>query len=187
MCGTRSIGWNLAGPAMVLLGCAGADAAAIHRHGAGPSAVPQWSSPTAEPTPVMRQWSHYLIAGPKTWAHAEHPAWTESVRHAAMVSVHQDPGRTDLMANFLLWRQSLDPARFNHYHPGFVRALHRITMLRSRMLAPSQGPATSSPGGPSTCATISPQDATPPTVPEPGSLLLAAGLSAWCVRRMRRA
>ncbi len=35
------------------------------------------------------------------------------------------------MVNFLLWKQSLDPTRFAHYHPKLAPVLHKISLARS--------------------------------------------------------
>ena len=52
-------------------------------------------------------------------------------------------------SNFLLWKQSLDPTRFAHYHPKLAPALHKIELARSSPTLTQQAtaPTTTSTGG----------------------------------------
>lgn len=172
---------------------AGREAAAesIHRRVAQPEAVAFRGMPAAELS-TFREWSRYLLAGPRAWETVEHPPVSAAVRSAIRVSVRTAPGPTDPMVNFLLWKQNLDPTRFARYHPRLAPALHRIAMVR-------RAPAVAMPAGPpsiwgsvggstppdTTTPTTPPLQANlyPPAVPEPGMLLVAAGMSAWFVRR----
>jgi hypothetical protein len=192
--GARAFGLGLAGPAVLLLACLDVNAAAIHRHNSELSALHSAGIPASE-LPVFEEWSRYLLAGPTTWAKVEHPPWTQAVQKAVWQSIKTDPGPTDPMINFLLWKQAIDPPRFAHYHPTLAPALHRIAMTRSKALVPQEGPTTTSTGSvggtpttastPTTSPTTSPQNLVPPSVPEPSMLLLAAGMMAWFVRRVR--
>jgi hypothetical protein len=197
--GARAFGLWVGGPAVVLLACAGADAAAIHRHGANAAAIYQAGAAhhielTASDVTAFKEWSRYLLKGPTVWAEAEHPPVTAAVRAAIWQSVRTDPGGADPMVNFLLWKQSIDPTRFAHYHPKLAPALHKIALARSSPKLLSQvAPTTTSSGGPSTPTsglptqptTASPQNLNPPSAPEPSMLLIAAGMTAWAVRRAR--
>lgn len=148
--------------------------------------------PAAE-VPVFKAWSRYLLAGPTAWATVPHPLWDSTVRAAVWESIKTDPGPSDPMINFLLWKQSLDPTRFAYWHPKLAPALHKIAMARKvAALAPQTGPTTmgSGSGGgtstsPGTTPTTWPQNLTPPPVPEPGMLLVAATMTAWAFRRTR--
>jgi hypothetical protein len=167
--------------AAVLLACAGVDAAAIHRaatHGV------DW---TTSDGPDIRQWSKYLLGGPTVWAKVEHPPVSEAVRSAIWQSVRTDPGATDPMVDFLLWKQSLDPTRFAHYHPKLAPALHKIELARSSLTLVSQAmppPTTTGSSGTSPAPpTVAPQNLNPGSAPEPSTLLLAACMTAWAVRR----
>src|SRR5262249_23673616 len=106
----------------------------------------------------------------------------------------------DPMVNFLLWKQALDPPRFNHYHPTLAPVLHHIRKMRSLSSTPVShvGPTTAgsgsapgtgtstTPATPGTSPTTSQDNLIPPpAVPERGWLLLAAGMTAWFVRRFR--
>ena len=60
----------------------------------------------------------------RVWDQVAHPPVTAAVESAIWKSVRTDPGGTDRWSNFLLWKQSLDPTRFAHYHPKLgVRVL----------------------------------------------------------------
>jgi hypothetical protein len=175
----------MAGVAAVLLACTGADAAAIHRassHGV------DWTTSDVRDLPDFKEWSKYLLAGPTVWAKVEHPPVTDAIRSAIWQSVRTDPGGTDPMVDFLLWKQSLDPTRFAHYHPKLAPALHRIELARSSPTLVSQAtPPTTTTGstGPSpTPPTVAPQNLIPGAAPEPGTLLLAACMMAWAVRTL---
>jgi hypothetical protein len=174
-----------------LIACVGADAAAIRHHEsrAEAAAVAYAKIPASEVS-LFKEWSRYLLAGPETWATVEHPPWTEVVRAAAWRGIEKAPGPSDPMVDFLLWKQSIDPTRFAHYHPRLAPALHRIAMSReTTALVPPVGPSTSGSNGgtsspPTSPSTSEPQNMNPPPVPEPSMLLLAAGMTAWLARRM---
>ena len=57
------------------------------------------------------------MAGPSVWSHIVHPRVTAAVEHAIWKAIRTDPGESAPWVQFLLWKQSLDPARFAHYHP----------------------------------------------------------------------
>jgi hypothetical protein len=189
--GVREFGVAWIGTATVLLTCAGADAAAIRHHDAADHAVATAfpGIPAAEVS-VFREWSRYLRAGPEAWAKVEHPPWTAAVKAAAWAGIEKEPGPSDPMVNFLLWKQSIDPTRFAYYHHKLAPALHRIAMSRTTAATvPTVGPSTSGSiggaSGPPAITPISePQTLNPPPVPEPSMLLLAAGMTAWLARRM---
>jgi hypothetical protein len=172
---------------MVLLAGAGADAAAIHRAATHPIEM------TAADVATFRQWSKYLFEGPQVWTHQLHPPVSAEVRTAIWQSVRTDPGGTDPMVSYLLWKQSLDPTRFALYHPKLAPALRRISLARSSPTLPPLAPPTMTgstspsptPSTPSTVPTTSPQNLIPGATPEPSTLLLAACMTAWAVRTLR--
>jgi hypothetical protein len=173
----------MGGVAAVLLACAGADAAAIHR--AGTHGVELTASDVTD----FKAWSRYLLAGPTVWTKVEHPPVSEAVRSAIWQSVRTDPGGADPMVHYLLWKQSLDPTRFAHYHPKLAPVLHKIELARSSPTLVSQAtPPTTTTGstGTSTSPTVSPQNLVPNAAPEPSTLLLAACMTAWAFRRLYR-
>jgi hypothetical protein len=190
--GSRALGHGLSVAAALLVATVDADAAPIHRHGGEPTVAHSLGIPAAE-VPVFRSWSRYLLAGPSTWSRVAHPLWDSTVRAAVWQSIRTDPGPSDPMVNFLLWKQSLDPPRFAHWHPKLAPALHKIAMARKVAALAPQGPTTTAtgPGGgtptsPGTTPTSWPQDLGPPPVPEPSTLLIAAAMTAWAYRRARR-
>lgn len=198
--GARALGLCAAAPLVLWLACPEAEAAAIHRRGAEAGAETATAAAHIGGIPeadlaTFKEWSRYLLAGPSAWAEVDHPPVTEAVRSAIWTSVRTDPGGTDPMVDYLLWKQSIDPTRFAHYHPRLAPALHRIAMARtSPVVSPPQSPTTtvsasgggtSSPPAASTApGSLEPQNLLPPSVPEPGMVLLAAGMTAWFVRRM---
>jgi hypothetical protein len=171
-----------------MMASAGADAAAIHR------AAAHHVELTATDVADFKEWSKFLLRGPSVWAKAEHPPLSPAVWSAIWQSVRTDPGESDPMVNFLLLRQDLHPTRFAHYHPKLAPALHRIELARSSpKLIPQAPPTTTGSGGSSSAPTArrtnptsSPQNLVPSAAPEPSTLLLAAGLTAWAVRAMQR-
>jgi hypothetical protein len=200
--GLKGSGWFgfwLSGPAVALLVCAGADAAAIRHHSPDAAAVYSAAAAhhmelTASDVTVFKEWSKYLLKGPSLWAKAEHPPVTAAVWSAIWQSVRTDPGASDPMVNFLLWKQSIDPPRFAHYHPTLAPALHRIALARSspKLLSHvlttatnSCGPSTSPSNHPTHPTITSQHNLIPPSVPEPSMLLIAAGMTAWAVRAVR--
>ena len=182
--------------ATVALGLDGreASAEALRHRVAQPAAVAFRGMPEAEVL-TFRSWSRYLLAGPRAWSAVAHPAVTPAVRSAIWTSVRTDPGPADPMVNFLLWKQSLDPTRFARYHPHLAPALRRVALSRTRtpeVVTPSGPPSiwgttggsTAPPTTPTTPATPPSQgNLNPPPAPEPGMVLVAAGMTAWFVRR----
>ncbi len=75
---------------------------------------------------AFKQWSRYLEAGPNTWKEVLHPPVTPAVRSTIWEDVRTDPGGTEPMVAYLLWKQSLDPTRFAFYHPKLAPALDKI-------------------------------------------------------------
>jgi hypothetical protein len=138
------------------------------------------------------EWSKYLGGGPKVWADVVHPPVTPAMVSEVWRDIKTDPGGTDPMIEFLLWKQSIDPTRFAHYHPKLAPALHRISLARSsstttQAIAPTTGSGgTTSPSTPVVPPpTTEPQNLIPTPSPEPGTLLIAAGMAAWAVAKMR--
>ena len=78
-------------------------------------------------SPIYSSWSKYLMGGPSVWASVPHPPITAAIRAEIWKDIKTDPGGTDLMIQWLLWKQSVDPARFAFYHPHLAPALNKIT------------------------------------------------------------
>ena len=75
---------------------------------------------------VFRTWSRYLLRGPDGLGQVASPA-CDAGDPGGDLAEHQDRPRPDTnpMVDFLLWKQSLDPPRFAHYHPRLAPALHQ--------------------------------------------------------------
>jgi hypothetical protein len=136
-----------------------------------------------------RSWSEYLLGGPSVWDKVPHPPLTEAVKREIRRALKTDTDGTAPMTQFLLYRQSLNPARFDHYHRWLVGPLSRFNTPTTSTTTPTTTgaqvvttPSTTTPtteaqttGGPS-----------PQTVPEPETLLLAIGMVSWAVWWRRR-
>jgi hypothetical protein len=133
------------------------------------------NSPKLEASPIYSTWSQYLMGGPSVWATVPHPPVTPAIEAEIWQDIKTDPGGSDLMLQFLLWKQSLDPTRFAYYHPKLAPAL---TKIASTPTTGSQqvGNPPGSGGGPH------------PSVPEPSAWLLAlsiTGCGLWWRHRPR--
>jgi hypothetical protein len=142
-------------------------------------------------------WSEYLLGGPRVWDTVPHPPVTEAVKQEIRKALKTDPGGTSLMVQFLLNKQSLDPARFDHYHPNLVGPLARIaatipSTTTSTSTSTTTGaqeltsPSTTAPTTAPTEAQTTSGDPSPQIVPEPEALLLAIGMAGWAVWWRRR-
>jgi hypothetical protein len=142
---------------------------------------------------VFKEWSRYLEAGPSVWLRVLHPPVSPAIRSSIWEAVKTDPGGTEPMVAYLLWKQSLDPTRFAHYHPKLAPALEKILKATpSAPVAPQELNPTST-ATPSTSTTSTPitseQGINPPEptpAPEPSTILVALGLAGWSVWQGRR-
>jgi hypothetical protein len=150
---------------------------------------------------AFKEWSRYLKAGPEVWKAVLHPPVTPAVRSMIWEDVKTDPGGTEPMVAYLLWKQSLDPTRFAYYHPKLSPALDKVRAetppTTTTSVAPQGLNPSSSSGTPSTTTTtttsptttVAPQDLNPPPpapTPEPSTLLVALGLAGWSIWQARR-
>ena len=79
------------------------------------------------------------------------------------------------MIDYLVWRRDLNPFRFDHYHPYLGPRL-------AQLLTPPLDPPTNVPVAPEVEAADHAARASgdsPPSVPEPNSLILIGLVSAW--------
>jgi hypothetical protein len=131
-----------------------------------------------------RTWSEYLTGGPSVWSAVIHPPVTKSVEGAIWKAIHKDPGESSPWIQFLLYKQSLDPARFAFFHPQVSKALARLATAPktpTQALTPPPTTPSSTPSSPPTQG----QSITP--IPEPSTWLLTLGFSGWACWRFRRA
>jgi hypothetical protein len=151
-------------------------------------------------------WSNYLSAGPETWSSKHAPQFTPDIRSTIWQIVHTDTQGEQLanpMIDYLLWRRSLNPHRFDSNHPFLSPKLAEL--LKTPSLPAGVPPPTYTPvsetatspqnlTGPTTSASLPLSDPAAqtisPAVPEPGSLVLGLGMLGWGLwwrRRMAQA
>ena len=93
-----------------------------------------------------------------------------------IVRTDPPPELSPLVEN-MIFKQSLDPARFDHYHPRLARALAKI---EAQLISPATTTPTTS------VAPTEPQQISPEPVPEPATLLLTIGMASYALWRRRR-
>ena len=130
---------------------------------------------------AARSWSTYLLAGPHVWSSIIHPQVTPDVRTAIWKALRSDSPESSAWVQFLLWKQSVDPERFAHFHPRVSPALNRIS---SADLAPLVVQPTTAP--PDTTTPVTQAQSLTSAVPEPGPWLLALGMTGWGLWWRRR-
>jgi hypothetical protein len=134
---------------------------------------------------AARSWSAYLLAGPKLWSSVIHPSVTPEVRNSIWHALRTDAAETNPWVHFLLWKQSLDPARFARNHPHVAPVLNRISTVK--VVTPvTQTSSTPGTGTPVTSTPLTQPQTIAPAVPEPGAWLLAVGMTGWGLWRRRR-
>jgi hypothetical protein len=128
---------------------------------------------------LYRTWPRYVLGGPSVWSSIPHPPLTRGIEEAIWRNIRTDPSESNPMVKFFLYRESLAPRRFDHYHPRLALALHRIVAATEAREAKSS-PVASAP--------LEAQQLDPEKVPEPGTLLLAIGMVGYALwwRRSRR-
>jgi PEP-CTERM motif len=156
----------------LLFGMQPLQAAAIKNLGLTPSEAPTFAA-----------WTNFLAGGPQTWATTPAPTFTPAVDSAIWQVLNTDTAAQAIsnpMIEYLEWRRNLDPTRFDANHPNLSPALEQL--LSSPSLPSNPPPPTSTPVQTPTLA----QTVSPPTVPEPNSLLLAAAMTGWGIWWRRR-
>jgi hypothetical protein len=172
------------------------------------------SEMTAEASPIKHHavsnksssgvqiWDEFIAKGPSSWARVHppkmsaqtsqtmHEVWREEFKSADAVSYPN--------IQYLLWRRALDPARFDHWHPGMGKALESLLPVPSsaptltlgstpqtQPLLPTTSSTTTSPSNvlpssvvPETVIPPSGGNPSPASIPEPDTLTLAAVLFA---------
>jgi hypothetical protein len=168
------LGWVVLG--VGLWGSTQAEAAAIHHARKTQSVDPA----------SFRTWSEYLMGGPTVWSSVAHPALTPAIEASMWKAIKSDPPPdTDAVVQFFMFRQSLAPARFDHFHPRIAAALSKI---EAQLITPATAtPATTTPA---TTTTTSPteqaQQLTPAPVPEPATLFMTLGMAGYALWWRRR-
>jgi hypothetical protein len=154
---------------------------------------------------VFVSWSHFLANGETTWSQRHAPAFTPAIRTTIWQILKTDTQAQSLanpMIDYLLWRRSLDPQRFQANHPNLSPTLAQL--LKTPSLPPGVPPPTYKPVpqtsvspkpsiSPQTLSgpppSPSPSDVPPAAVPEPSALLLAVTMTGvglfWRHRRFK--
>lgn len=183
-------GWvvGLTGIALAVQAGGAASASAIHR-GREHEARVNVARVNDARAQAAADWSGYLHGGPAMWTRVTHPPVTQALIASIWHSIRADRAVGRPMIAFLMWKQSLDPARFAHYHPKLSPALHRIA--KARWTPPAIIPTPTTTGGTGTSGgssppTTEPQNLVPTSTPEPGTMLIALGMSVWAVVWTRR-
>jgi hypothetical protein len=145
----------------------------------------------------VQVWDEFVARGPSDWARVHPPtmsAQTSQTMHE--VWKHElksaDPASYPNI-QYLLWRRALDPARFDHWHPGLGQALASVLPLPTTTSGSTSPPQqlvskTSSSASlpnvlpssilPETVTSPSGGHPSPASIPEPETLTLAAVLFA---------
>jgi hypothetical protein len=150
-------------------------------------------------------WTHYLAQGPQLWNKTHGPTVSPAIKSTIWAVLKTDTQAQSLanpMIEYLLYRQSLHPKRFDTFHPKLGAALNQL--LNSPTPPTSVPPPTYPPVPVSTVASQGvappstlippspqsvPQNITPPAIPEPSSLIIALGMTGcglWWRQRLRR-
>jgi hypothetical protein len=174
---------------------------------AGAATIRRFVLPSGE-APVFRAWTNYLSAGPQVWSRTKAPAFTPGIRGTIWAVLKSDTQAQSLanpMIDYLLWRRSLKPERFDANHPRLGPTLNQLlsfsptpvitppvtTPLPAYSPVPQSTPTSTSPQivTPPPVVITPPEPAAPTPIPEPSSVLLATGMLGWGIwwrRRMNR-
>jgi MYXO-CTERM domain-containing protein len=118
--------------------------------------------------------------------------WSLNVKIPSGIHLHLTNGLLPdtPLVEYLRWRRSLDPARFDHYHPNVGPMLAEDALTRMSLLnpPPNLGQVVNPPGTPPPPVPVPPLPPNPPDakVSEPSSALLGlvlAGAAGWLRRR----
>ena len=117
----------------------------------------------------LQAWSRYLMARTECLDGGRPSALNPDIEASMWKSIRSDPPPdTSPVVNFFLWKQSLDPARFDHYHPNSLPVL-----CQDRSRSSSTAGNRRSPRRPTSATTHPPILPTPSTsrpVAEPATL-----------------
>jgi hypothetical protein len=140
---------------------------------------------------MNQSWSEYLMGGPTVWSKVAHPGLSAAIESEMWKAIKSDPPPdTDAVVQFFLYKQSLDPARFDHYHPRVAASLAKI---KSEAATAGATPTTSTsstgstpPGQGAQTLGSGPSSPNVSETPEPGALLLAIGMAGYAIWWRRR-
>lgn len=131
------------------------------------------ASPIVAEGPARRAWDAFLAGGEGLWSHAAPPPITPAVNlemHGAVL--HPTASTEDgEWVNYLLWRQGLNPARFDANHPCIALHLPPPPAPPAPPVLPPVPPTPPAPPPPPPVITPPPPVITPPgggVTPPPG-------------------
>lgn len=131
-------------------------------------------------------WTNYLQAGPSVWAVRPHPEYDFQVKEAIWKIIKTDPGGENPMIAFLLWKQSLDPARFDRYHPAIGPAIDKLVAPQAPQTSTPSSTTAPNPTSTSSSPTTEGQQLGAAAIPEPSTWLMGLGMAGWAFWRSRR-
>jgi len=139
---------------------------------------------SASEVKTFKAWTNFLADGTQTWSTTHAPPITPAIKSTIWDVLKTDTvaeAISNPMIEYLEWRRSLDPSRFTAHHPNLSPALAQL--LSSPSLPSGVPPPTYTPvpETPTDAQTVS-----PPAVPEPNTLLLAAAMTGWGIWWRRR-
>jgi hypothetical protein len=101
----------------------------MHTHSVSASSVHSRSSD-------LSSWANYVLAGPSVWSTVHAPPVTLSVRETMAQALESPDPTSNPYVDYLIWRRSLDPSRFDDWHPVIGPMLQQlITSTPSSSLA----------------------------------------------------
>ncbi len=162
-----------------------ADASAIRRHQIHAAAA---FSNEASLGPA---WQKFLSGGPTLWAFEKPPRFPSNL----LLTTDNGVVVATPFVDYLEWRRSLNPARFDHYHPRIANALAQFLTPPTPITTLTATPTAASPTGTPRSATQGDTTTMPQTtqfqntVPEPGAFAATFtlfGLGLWWRARLRR-
>ena len=141
-------------------------------------------------TPLPGRWGAFLAGGPATWTSRQSPPFTAPARLALLSLVQGDPAvaATSPLVEDFVWRRSLNPARFDRYHPCLGPRLPQgfVPPTPPPLVPPVVPPTVPQLPLPPDPPLGPPIPSVPPTVPEPSALLvIVAGVAGALVLRRR--
>lgn len=153
---------------------------------------------TAASGPGVRVWEHYITHDPSYWLSVRAPRITLAVRAWMLSTITEADPTADPMTEYLLWRRSLAPVRFDYYHPRLGPELQNLIPTTASSTSPGTGTSPASPSTPATTPTSTPTQtqaqlpipsststsgSVPSAVPEPGAvtiaLIMLASATLW--------
>ena len=77
----------------------------------------------------LSQWTNYVATGPGVWSTVQAPPVTLRVREAIAQALQSPNPTGNSSVEYLMWRRSLDPSRFDQWHPVIGPILQQLLNL----------------------------------------------------------